>query len=118
MYRKNQSFRAVALAGASEFVEAMPLDLHTEVGEKGAMISGGQRQRIALARALVCKPSVLILDEVTSALDPSSEQEIVKNIHGLAGQVTIIAITHRPAFVGIADRVYHLLDGKVSSADK
>ncbi|MEP3442395.1 MAG: ABC transporter ATP-binding protein [Sulfitobacter sp.] len=110
--------KALTLAGAAEFVSTMPLGIHTEVGEKGGMISGGQRQRIALARALVCNPSLLILDEVTSALDPNSEQEIVQNIHGLAGQVTVIAITHRPAFVGIADRVYHLLDGKVLSLEE
>jgi len=110
--------KALTLAGAAEFVATMPLGIHTEVGEKGGMISGGQRQRIALARALVCNPSLLILDEVTSALDPHSEQEIVQNIHGLAGQVTVIAITHRPAFVGIADRVYHLLDGKVLSLEE
>ncbi|MDA9865284.1 ABC transporter ATP-binding protein/permease [bacterium] len=109
---------ALALAGALDFVDDMPLGIHTEVGEKGAMISGGQRQRIALARAMVCEPSILILDEVTSALDPTSEQEIVQNIHSLSGKVTVIAITHRPAFVGIADRVYHLLDGKVSSVEK
>ncbi|MDC0116021.1 ABC transporter ATP-binding protein/permease [Octadecabacter sp.] len=106
---------ALALSGALDFVDSMPLGLHTEVGEKGTMISGGQRQRIALARALVCKPNILILDEVTSALDPKSEQEIVQNIRSLAGRVTVIAITHRPAFLSIADRVYHLLDGKVSS---
>lgn len=110
--------RALSLAGALEFVDAMPLGLHTEVGEKGAMISGGQRQRIALARALVCDPSILILDEVTSALDPDSEKKIVQNIHGLGGHVTVIAITHRPAFVDIADTVYHLSDGKVSSVDE
>lgn len=106
---------ALTLAGARSFIDSMPEGIHTEVGEKGALISGGQRQRIALARALVCNPSILILDEVTSALDPSSEQEIVQNIRTLRGKVTVIAITHRPAFVEIADRVYHLAHGKVSS---
>lgn len=106
---------ALTLAGARSFIDTMPEGIHTEVGEKGALISGGQRQRIALARALVCNPSILILDEVTSALDPSSEREIVQNIRTLRGKVTVIAITHRPAFVEIADRVYHLAHGQVSS---
>lgn len=112
---EEDALRALSVAGAREFIASMPAGIHTEVGEKGAMISGGQRQRIALARALVCNPSILILDEVTSALDPSSEQEIVQNISTLGGQVTVIAITHRPAFVDIADRVYHLSNGRVSS---
>ena len=106
---------ALKLAGALDFVEKMPMDLYSDVGEKGTMISGGQRQRIAIARALVCKPTILILDEVTSALDPESEKEIVQNIRSLSGHVTVIAITHRPAFVDIADRVYHLDAGKVAS---
>lgn len=110
--------RALKLAGALEFVDMMPMGLRTEVGEKGAMISGGQRQRIAIARALACRPQILILDEVTSALDPNAEQEIVQNIRGLSGQVTVIAITHRPAFLDIADRVYHLEAGKVSSVEE
>ncbi len=106
---------ALRLAGALDFVESMPQGVHSEVGEKGALISGGQRQRIAIARALVGRPRILILDEVTSALDPASEQEILRNIRSLAGQVTVIAITHRPAFLEIADRVYRLEAGKVLS---
>lgn len=110
--------QALKLAGALDFVEKMPMGIHSEVGEKGALISGGQRQRIAIARALVGKPSILILDEVTSALDPASEQEIIRNMRSVAGQVTVIAITHRPAFLDIADRVYHLVAGKVDSVDE
>ena len=106
---------ALRLAGGLEFVEKMQMGLYSDVGEKGTMLSGGQRQRIAIARALVCNPTILILDEVTSALDPDSEQEIVQNIRGLSGKITVVAITHRPAFVDIADRVYHLNAGKVSS---
>ena len=82
--------------------------MHTVVGERGSRLSGGQRQRIAIARALVHDPKLLILDEVTSALDPDSEREICANIRELAGDLTIVSITHRPAWVDTADRVYHL----------
>jgi len=88
------------------------------VGEKGTKVSGGQRQRIALARALVKRPQILILDEVTSALDPETEKAIVANILALHGEDTIIAITHRAAFLGIADRIYELSEGRVISTDK
>jgi ATP-binding cassette subfamily C protein len=106
---------ALKAAGALDFVEAMPDGLQTQVGEKGTKISGGQRQRIALARALVTRPHILILDEVTSALDPETERAIVANIRALRGGSTIIAITHRPALLEIADQVYALSDGQVVS---
>jgi ATP-binding cassette subfamily C protein len=109
---------ALKAAGALEFVESMSEGLHTEVGEKGAKVSGGQRQRIALARALVTRPKILILDEVTSALDPDSEHAIVENILALRGESTVIAITHRAAFLDIADHIYELSDGRVVSTDK
>jgi ATP-binding cassette subfamily C protein len=109
---------ALKAAGALDFVESMPEGLHTPVGEKGSKISGGQRQRIALARALVMKPRLLILDEVTSALDPETERAIVENILALRGQSTVIAITHRAAFLDIADRIYELDNGRVVSTDK
>lgn len=104
---------ALRAAGALGFVESLPEGLHTQVGEKGVKMSGGQRQRIALARALVKKPKLLILDEVTSALDPDAEAGIVANIRALRGETTVIAITHRPAFLSIADKVWELLDGQV-----
>ena len=106
---------ALRAAGALDFVESMAEGIYTEVGEKGTKISGGQRQRIALARALVTKPRLLILDEVTSALDPETEREIIANILALRGRSTVISITHRPAFLDIADRVYELMDGRIES---
>lgn len=109
---------ALKAAGALEFVDSMPDGVHTAVGEKGTKVSGGQRQRIALARALVKRPQILILDEVTSALDPETEKAIVANILALHGEATIIAITHRAAFLGIADRIYELSEGRVISTDK
>ena len=105
--------RALEAAGAWEFVQAMPEGPMTKVGEKGAKISGGQRQRIALARALVRRPRLLILDEVTSALDPKTEIEICRTVSTLASDMAVIAITHRPAFLDIADHLYELRDGRV-----
>ncbi len=109
---------ALKAAGALDFIESMPEGLYTPVGEKGAKVSGGQRQRIALARALVTRPRFLILDEVSSALDPDTELAIVENIMALRGGSTILAITHRAAFLDIADQIYELSDGSVVSTDK
>jgi ATP-binding cassette subfamily C protein len=109
---------ALKAAGALDFVESMAEGLHTPVGEKGTKISGGQRQRIALARALVTRPKLLILDEVTSALDPETELAIVGNILALRGESTVISITHRAAFLDIADQIYELSKGQVVSTDK
>jgi ATP-binding cassette subfamily C protein len=76
------------------------------------MISGGQRQRIAIARALVHKPKLLILDEPTSALDKESESAICGTLQQLTGQYTILAISHRATLMNVAERAYHLEDGK------
>lgn len=108
--------RAIDLAGARDFISALPQGLDTDVGQMGSKFSGGQRQRISLARALAGAPRLLILDEVTSALDPLIEREIVQNIATLKGHFTILAITHRPAWTDIADVHYRVEDGRVSPA--
>jgi ATP-binding cassette subfamily C protein len=104
-------------AGALDFVDALPQGLHAPVGERGAMLSGGQRQRIALARALVHRPILLILDEATSALDPTTEAEICETVRRQAGKLTVLAITHQPAWVETADRVYRVAEGTVELVD-
>jgi ATP-binding cassette subfamily C protein len=74
-------------------------------------MSGGQRQRIAIARALVHRPLLLILDEATSGLDPESESGICRTLQSLQGKLTIIAISHQPTLVKAAERAYRLEDG-------
>lgn len=106
---------ALRAAGAMDFVTALPDGLYTVVGERGAKLSGGQRQRIAVARALAHRPSLLILDEATSALDPESEQAICRTLESLKGRVTLLGISHQPALVEVADRIYRLHNGTVVS---
>jgi ATP-binding cassette subfamily C protein len=86
----------------------MPHGMDSSVGERGGKLSGGQRQRIAIARALVHRPTLLILDEATSALDPDSEMAIGRTLQQLRGNLTIIAISHQPTLVKLADRAYRL----------
>jgi ATP-binding cassette subfamily C protein len=109
--------QALETAGAWEFINAMPDGIMSIAGQQGTKLSGGQRQRIAIARALVLKPKLLILDEVTSALDVRTEKEICENIRRLSTDITIFAITHRPALLDIADRVYAIKDGVVEEMD-
>ena len=104
---------ALEAAGVWDFVAGLPEGLQSVVGEKGAKLSGGQRQRIALARALAGKPKLLILDEVTSALDPETERAICRNIDALSRDMTVLAITHREAWTDIAERTYRIESGGV-----
>ncbi|MGI9463189.1 MAG: ABC transporter ATP-binding protein [Aestuariivirgaceae bacterium] len=104
---------ALQRAGASGLIDELADGIDTDVGETGSKLSGGQRQRISLARALVLQPKLLILDEVTSALDPQTEQRICDSVASLAGDYTIVVITHRPAWVEIATDLYTIEAGKV-----
>lgn len=105
--------KALRAAEAWDFVAAMPEGLRTIVGERGSKLSGGQRQRIAIARALAHRPALLILDEATSALDPESENAICNTLKSLRGTVTILAISHQPALVQVADRIYSIREQQV-----
>jgi ATP-binding cassette subfamily C protein len=100
--------RALRDAGAWEFVRARPGGLDASVGERGALLSGGQRQRIAIARALVHAPKLLILDEATAALDPEAEAAVWATVSELRGKTTVVAISHQPALLGVADRTYRI----------
>lgn len=98
-------------AGAWDFIAALPDGVDTVIGERGAKLSGGQRQRIAIARALVRKPKLLVLDEVTTALDPATEAAICQTLRSLSRKSTIISISHQQAMREVADVVYELSDG-------
>jgi len=106
---------ALRAAGVWEFVDSLPLGMQNVVGERGGKLSGGQRQRIAIARAIVHRPRLLILDEATSALDPRSEEAICETLRQLRGQLTILTISHQKALAQIADKTYHLQNGKIMS---
>jgi ATP-binding cassette subfamily C protein len=108
---------ALRAAGAWDFVVTLPEGMYTPVGERGARISGGQRQRIAIARALVHKPQLLILDEATASLDPESEAAICATVQKLRGGMTILAVSHQPALLEVADKVYRLEGGTVRQVD-
>jgi len=104
---------AAARARCLEFIEKMPQQFDTPVGDRGVKVSGGQRQRLAIARELIRSPDILVLDEATSALDSESELAIQRSIDQLKGQMTIVIIAHRLSTIRNCDTVYVLGDGKI-----
>jgi len=108
--------RAAALAGAADFVHDLPEGYDTLLGERGFSLSGGQRQRIAIARAILADPRVLVLDDATSAVDPSKEHEIRDALATVMAERTTIVIAHRPATIALAERVVLLDRGRVEAA--
>jgi ATP-binding cassette subfamily C protein len=103
---------ALRAAGAWQFVQALPDGIKTVVGESGYRFSGGQRQRISIARAIVHRPKLLILDEATTALDPENEAAVCEILSQLRNDLTILAISHQPAILSVADRAFRLEGGK------
>jgi ABC-type multidrug transport system fused ATPase/permease subunit len=104
---------ALRLAQAAPFVAELPEGLDTIVGERGVSLSGGQRQRIALARALASRPDVLLLDDTTSALDPTTEAHILSGLRGELAHLTTILVASRPSTIALADTVVYLAGGQV-----
>jgi ABC-type multidrug transport system fused ATPase/permease subunit len=106
--------RAARLAQADAFVERLPGGYGAVLGERGVTLSGGQRQRLALARALVRQPRVLILDDATSAVDPTVEAAI---LNGLRRELdtTLVVVAYRVSTIALADRVLFLDGGRIAA---
>jgi ATP-binding cassette subfamily C protein len=105
---------ALRAAGAWEFVRVLPEGMDTPVGERGTRLSGGQRQRIAIARALVHRPLLLVLDEATANLDPESASAITATMRTLSDEITILAVSHQLTLLESADVVYRIEGGRAT----
>lgn len=107
---------ALNAAAATAFVDRLPQGLDTVVGDRGVRLSGGERQRIALARALLRRPTLLVLDEATSSLDPENERLVQDAIERLHGELTILLIAHRLSTVRMADNIVVLSQGAIAES--
>jgi ATP-binding cassette, subfamily B, bacterial len=112
-YRPEAVEDAARVAGAHAFIQDLPDGYETRIGERGASLSGGQRQRIALARALVRRPRLLIMDDATSAVDPSVEVQILRRLRSADLPSTVVLVAYRPASIRLADEVVYVDDGRV-----
>lgn len=108
-----QVWAALALAQADRFVRALPDGLDTRVGERGTSLSGGQRQRLALARALVRRPRLLVLDDATSSVDPAVEAAILRGLRSADLGSTVVVVAYRRATISLADEVVYVEHGRV-----
>jgi len=112
-YSDEEVWAALRAAQADGFVAALAHGLDTQLGERGTSLSGGQRQRISLARALVRRPRLLILDDATSAVDPEVEARILATLREGAQDATLVVVAYRKATIALADEVIHLDEGRV-----
>jgi subfamily B ATP-binding cassette protein MsbA len=110
---KKEVIEAAKIANADQFISELPQGYETILGERGVKLSGGEKQRIALARAVLRKPKILILDEATSSLDAKSEQLIQKAMKGILGNQTTLIVSHKLSTIMNADRIVVLENGKI-----
>lgn len=110
----NKVITACRQACIDEFIQTLPDGFQTRIGERGVQLSGGQRQRLGIARALYHQPQILVFDEATSALDVETESKIMETISHLAGDKTILIVTHRWSTLDMVDVVYKLENGNIS----
>jgi ATP-binding cassette, subfamily B, bacterial len=106
---------ALRLAQADRFVARLPDGLDSVVGERGTTLSGGQRQRLALARALVRRPRLLVLDDATSAVDPEIEQRILAGLRSAELPATVVIVAYRRATIALADEVVYIERGRIAA---
>ena len=112
----DDEIRAALSVAQADFVDELPWGLDTRVGEQGLSLSGGQRQRLALARAILARPRVLVLDDPLSALDVHTEALVEKALAGVLRDTTALLVVHRPSTVALADRVVLLRDGAIAAS--
>lgn len=105
---REQIIAAARAAAIHDFIERLPAGYDTRLGERGLALSAGERQRLAIARALLLRPAVLVLDEPTAALDPANERMLAATLREALPDSTLILITHREALVAIAEQVIEL----------
>ena len=106
-------YAALKVACADTFVQALPQGIYSTLQERGGSLSVGQNQRLAIARAVLADAPILLLDEVTSALDMETEEKVLKNIAALPNK-TCILTTHRPSVLSLCDRVYRIRDAQLT----
>jgi ABC-type multidrug transport system fused ATPase/permease subunit len=104
---------AAKAANAHGFISRLPQGYDSVAGERGVKLSGGQKQRISIARAFLANPSILLLDEPTSSVEPDSEAAIIAALDRLMTDRTTVITSHRPALIGQADVVYVIRDGRL-----
>ncbi|GIG85792.1 ABC transporter ATP-binding protein [Plantactinospora endophytica] len=108
-----EEVRAALAVAQADFVYDLPWGLDTRIGEQGLSLSGGQRQRLALARAILGRPGVLVLDDPLSALDVHTEALVERALARVLRDTTALVVVHRPSTVALADRVALLADGRI-----
>ena len=115
---EEEMMEALKAACAWEFVEKMPKGLYSSLGEKGRGLSEGQAQRIAIARALLRDAPVLLMDEATSALDVATERRVLRSLMESQPGRTCILTTHRPSVLSMCQRVYRVVDSRITELDE
>jgi ABC-type multidrug transport system fused ATPase/permease subunit len=107
---------AAAMAGAAEFIDRLADGYATMLGRRGARLSVGQKQRIAIARALLRRPEIIVLDEPAAPLDPGTESELIKTLKALARDRIVIIVAHRAGTLAACDRVFFIQDGTMAAS--